>query len=75
MNARWRHLALAGCMAASVAARAGYDLEPTLRVMVPIEMQERYEVYGDRSRVTGTASYGKFRQFQVKVDERIAPIK
>jgi len=53
----------------------GYDLEPTLRVMVPIEMQERYDVYGDRSRVSGTATYGKFRQFQVKVDERIAPIR
>ena len=26
-------------------------------------------------RVDGRASYGRFRQFQVKVDEKIAPIE
>jgi hypothetical protein len=29
----------------------------------------------DGTKVEGTATYGKFRQFQVKVDEKIAPIK
>ena len=53
----------------------GYDLEPALQVMVPVEMHEQYEVYGDRSRVLGVASYNRFRQFQVKVDEKIAPVK
>ena len=53
----------------------GYDLEPALQVMVPIQMQEHYDVYRDVSRVMGVATYSKFRQFQVKVDEKIAPIK
>ncbi len=53
----------------------GYDLEPALRVMVPIQMQERYDLHGGPSPVTGVATYRSFRQFQVKVDEKIAPIK
>ena len=57
------------------AIAVGYDLEPALDVMVPIQMQEHYDVYRDSSRVTGLATYTRFRQFQVKVDEKIAPIK
>jgi hypothetical protein len=57
------------------AITVGYDLEPALQVMVPIQMQEHYEVFRDVSRVLGVANYSKFRQFQVKVDEKIAPIK
>jgi hypothetical protein len=53
----------------------GYDLEPALRVMVPIQMQERYDLRRGPSPVTGVATYRSFRQFQVKVDEKIAPIK
>jgi hypothetical protein len=53
----------------------GYDLEPALQVMVPIQMQERYDIPRGASRVTGVATYNRFRQFQVKVDEKIAPIK
>ena len=52
----------------------GYEREPTLNVMVPIHMKERYDLRRGPSPVTGEASYRSFRQFQVKVDERIAPI-
>jgi hypothetical protein len=52
-----------------------YRLEPSVHLLVPAEMRERYEVRRDDSRVDGTATYSKFRQFQVKVDEKIAPLK
>jgi hypothetical protein len=57
------------------AITVGYDLEPNLKVMVPIQMQEHYDLRRGPSPVTGEATYGSFRQFQVKVDEKIAPIK
>src|SRR5260221_1895694 len=53
----------------------GYDLEPGIVPLVPVEMRETYDVPRDGSRVFGVATYGRFRQFQVKVDEKIAPIK
>jgi hypothetical protein len=56
------------------AITVGYDLEPALQVMVPIQMREHYEVVR-APRVMGEANYSRFRQFQVKVDEKIAPIK
>jgi hypothetical protein len=52
-----------------------YDMDAALAQLVPVEMRERYDVRRDGSRVDGTATYRKFRQFQVKVDETIAPIK
>jgi hypothetical protein len=52
-----------------------YRIEPTLNLLVPSEMHERYELRKDGSRVEGTATYTQFRQFQVKVDEKLAPIK
>jgi hypothetical protein len=51
-----------------------YQMEPAIGLLVPIEMRERYEVRRDFSRVSGTATFGRFRQFQVKVDEKLAPI-
>jgi hypothetical protein len=56
------------------AITVGYDLEPNLKVMVPIQMQEHYDLRRGPSPVTGEATYRSFRQFQVKVDEKIAPI-
>ena len=38
-------------------------------------MRERYDIRRGGARVSGIATYGRFRQFQVKVDERIAPVK
>ena len=51
-----------------------YQEEASLGLLVPIEMRERYDVRRDSSRVDGTATYGRFRQFQVKVDEKLAPV-
>jgi len=52
-----------------------YSSEPGIGLLVPVRMRERYEIRPDRSRVHGTATYGRFRQFQVSVDEKLAPIK
>jgi hypothetical protein len=52
-----------------------YQSEPLVGLLVPVEMRERYLIRRDGSRIEGVATYGKFRQFQVKVDEKIAPIK
>lgn len=51
-----------------------YQIEPAVGLLVPIEMRERYELRRDGSHVDGTARYGRFRQFQVRVDEKLAPI-
>jgi hypothetical protein len=51
-----------------------YQSEPLLGLLVPIEMRERYESKRSGSLVTGRATYGRFRQFQVKVDEKLAPV-
>ena len=48
-----------------------YQSEALLGFLVPVEMRERYEGLLDGSRVEGTATYGRFRQFQVEVDEKI----
>jgi hypothetical protein len=45
-----------------------YQSEPLVGFLVPVEMRENYR---DRrgARVAGVAEYGRFRQFQVNVDE------
>jgi hypothetical protein len=45
-----------------------YQSEPLIGFLVPVEMRENYR---DRNgaRVEGVAEYGRFRQFQVNVDE------
>jgi len=51
-----------------------YQSEPLLGMLVPIEMRERYESKRSGTLVTGRATYGRFRQFQVKVTEQLAPV-
>jgi hypothetical protein len=51
-----------------------YELEPALGLFVPRSMHETYEQRADGATVTGEATYSNFRRFQVKVDEKIAPI-
>ena len=51
-----------------------YQSEPLLGLLVPIEMRERYEAKKSGSLVDGQATYGRFRQFQVKVDEKLVPV-
>jgi hypothetical protein len=52
-----------------------YQPGPVPDLLVPARMRERYDIRRDGARVSGSATYGRFRQFQVKVDEKIAPIK
>ena len=52
-----------------------YQSEPLLEMLVPIEMRERYDRLRDKSVIEGYASYGRFRQFRVLVDEKLGPIK
>jgi hypothetical protein len=51
-----------------------YDTDPAIGLLVPVLMRERYDIRRDGSRVDGEASYSHFRQFQVRVDERLAPV-
>jgi hypothetical protein len=50
-----------------------YQSEPLLGCLVPIEMREDYQ---DRrgAHITAHAKYGRFRQFQVNVDEKFMPV-
>jgi len=52
-----------------------YQPDVLPQLLVPMAMRERYIERRNGMRVDGAASYGRFRQFQVKVDEKIAPIK
>jgi hypothetical protein len=46
-----------------------YESEPLLGFRVPVEMRERYVTKSQR--IDGVARYGKFRQFQVRTEEKI----
>ena len=52
-----------------------YQPDVVGELLVPMTMRERYLERRNNVRIDGAATYGKFRQFQVKVDEKIAPIK
>ena len=47
----------------------GYRQDPVIGHLVPVEMRERYRNRRDGSRVDGTATYSRFRQFKVEVHE------
>jgi hypothetical protein len=51
-----------------------YQSEPLLGLLVPIEMREHYESRRSGTLITGRATYGRFRQFQVNVNEKLGPI-
>lgn len=65
-------------IAESVSLRAqievSYALEPAVGMFVPREMREKYTLK-DGSRIDGRATYARFRRYQVKVDEKILPVK
>jgi formylglycine-generating enzyme required for sulfatase activity len=44
-----------------------YRLDERFQIDVPVEMREHYDL--DRGQVNGTASYGRFRRFDVNADE------
>jgi hypothetical protein len=52
-----------------------YQSQPLLGLLVPVEMREKYHVTREHTTVEGTATYTNFRQFQVKVDEKLGPVK
>jgi hypothetical protein len=47
-----------------------YQSEPLLGLLVPIEMREWYDNMQTGSHTEAVATYGRFRQFQVNVDEK-----
>jgi len=51
-----------------------YQLEPSLELMVPAEMRERYNTFG-RPTVTGRATYDHFRRFQIQTSTDIQPAR
>lgn len=66
------HIAEDASLRGAVAVR--YRDEPTVGLLVPAEMRERYDPRLG-GRVEGTATYSNFRKFTVTVDEKLTPIK
>jgi hypothetical protein len=52
-----------------------YQSEPVAGLLAPIEMRERYEDVGYGGLVEGTATYSRFRQFQVRAAEQVEPAR
>jgi hypothetical protein len=50
-----------------------YRADEELGFFVPVEMREVY--LAGRDEIEGRATYGRFRRFQVNVDEQIRPVK
>jgi len=60
----------------SAKIHVAYARKPGLVSPVPVEMHEVYlNRLNNSTKVEGTATYSNFRQFEVKVDEQIAPVK
>jgi hypothetical protein len=59
---------VAGNRSVKATIDVSYQSEPLLGLLVPIEMRERYR-NNKGSAIDGAATYGRFRQFQVNVDE------
>jgi hypothetical protein len=51
-----------------------YAMEPAVGMLVPREMREKYKPDHGHA-IEGHATYAKFKRFQVKVDEKITPVK
>jgi hypothetical protein len=52
-----------------------YGDEPSLSMLIPVEMRERYTDNRVRTVTTGTATYSRIRRFDVQVKEDIAPVR
>lgn len=50
-----------------------YQSEPLLGLLVPIAMREEYQ-NNRGAQIVAAATYGRFRQFQVNVDEKFIPL-
>jgi hypothetical protein len=52
-----------------------YQSEPVVGLLVPVEMRRSYDRLRSGARIEERATYSKFRQFQVAVDEKLGPIE
>jgi hypothetical protein len=52
-----------------------YRPDPKLGLLTPIAMHEEYVIRSTGVRIQGTATYSKFRTFQVNTDEQMMPVK
>lgn len=59
----------------SATIHVAYNRRPGLAVAVPVEMHELYENHLNPTKIEGTATYSNFREFSVKVDEQIQPVR
>jgi hypothetical protein len=60
----------------SATIHVAYERKPGLAAPVPVEMHELYlNRLNNQTKVEGTATYSNFREFNVKVDEQIAPLR
>jgi hypothetical protein len=50
-----------------------YQSTPVAGFLVPLEMHEEYQLIAAKVKITGVATYGRFRNFQVNVDEHMTP--
>ena len=52
-----------------------YQSEPLLGLFVPVEMRERYTSSRRATIIEGTATYDRFRRFEVKTEEELVPVR
>ncbi len=52
-----------------------YQSEPLLGLFVPVEMRERYTSSRRATVIEGTATYDRFRRFEVKTEEELVPVR
>jgi hypothetical protein len=57
------------------AIHVSYKMDSGLGFLVPGEMREQYVIRGNGVHIYGTATYSKFRRFEVNTDEQILPPK
>jgi hypothetical protein len=55
--------------------QVSYQAEPLVGFLVPVEMHETYVIPKRKYRIEGTATYGNFRQFTVKTNEKVQSVK
>ena len=55
--------------------QVSYQSEPVVGFLVPVEMHETYVIPKRNYHIVGAATYSNFRQFTVKTNESIGPVK
>ena len=57
------------------AVHVAYDRPAGIDTPIPVAMHEMYENHTNKQQIEGLATYSNFREFSVKVDEQIAPVR